>query len=64
MTFGENLRNLRKERDLSIKELASLSGLSVVQISNYEHEKNMPNAITVAKLVIALKCEYGDLVKR
>ena len=64
MTFGENLRNLRKERNLSIKELASISGLSVVQISNYEHDKNVPNAITVAKLVTALKCEYGELVKR
>lgn len=64
MTFGENLRSLRKERNLSIKELASLSGLSSVQISNYEHDNYAPNAITTAKLVVALKCEYGDLIKK
>lgn len=61
MTFGENLRNLRKERNLSIKQLSELSGLSAVQISNYEHDHYVPNAININKLAVALECTYDDL---
>lgn len=61
MTFGENLKNLRKERNLSIKKLSELSGLSSVQISNYEHNHNVPNSINIYKLANALKCSYEEL---
>lgn len=61
MAFGENLRNLRKERNLSIKKLSELSGLSAVQISNYEHNHYVPNAINISKLAVALGCSYDDL---
>lgn len=61
MTFGEKLKNLRKERNMSIKELSQLSGLSAVQISNYEHDHYVPNAINVNKLANALNCSYEDL---
>jgi len=63
VTFGERLKNLRKERNLSIKELAEKSGLSAVQISNYEHDHYVPNAINVSKLAKALGCDYDDLVR-
>ena len=62
MTFGQNLKNLRKEQNLSIKELAQLSNLSPVQISNYEHDHNIPNAININKLATGLKCSYEDLM--
>ena len=61
MSFGEKLKNLRKERNLSIKELSERSGVSVVQISNYEHNRYVPNAINVNKLADALGCSYEDL---
>lgn len=61
MTFGENLRNLRKERNLSIKELSAASGLSAVHISNYEHDHHVPNAININKLAVALGCTYEEL---
>lgn len=61
MTFGENLRNLRKERKLSVKGLSELSGLSAVQISNYEHDHYVPNEINKNKLAKALGCSYEDL---
>lgn len=63
MTFGENLKNLRKERGLSIKELSCLSGLSPVQISNYEHGHCVPNTININILAVALDCEYEDLIR-
>lgn len=62
MKFSENLKNLRKKRGLSIKQLSILSGLSPVQISNYEHEHYTPNAININKLATALNCEYEDLI--
>lgn len=63
MTFGENLKNLRKERNLSIKQLSELSGLHAVQISNYEHDHYVPNVININKLAKALGCDYDDLYK-
>ncbi len=63
MTFGEKLKNLRKEQNLSIKQLSEKAGLSPVQISNYEHNRNIPNAITTNKLANALGCTYDELVK-
>ena len=63
MTFGEKLKNLRKERNLSIKQLSELSHLSSVQISNYEHNHYVPNAINITKLAEALGCSYDDLNK-
>ena len=61
MTFGEKLKKLRKEKNLSIKKLAELSKMSAVQISNYEHGHYMPNAININKLAEALGCDYEDL---
>ena len=61
MSFGENLRNLRKERGLSIKELAEKSGVSATQISYYEHNHFIPYAKNVYKLSVALGCSYEDL---
>lgn len=62
MTFGERLRKLRKARRLSIKQLSDASGLSAVQISNYEHDHYVPNAINVSKLAFALDCSYDELM--
>lgn len=62
MKFGENLKNLRKERNLSIKQLSQISGLSAVQISNYEHDHYVPNSININKLAVALSCTYDDLI--
>jgi len=64
MSFAERLKNLRKERNMSIKELSDVSGLSAVQISNYEHGHNVPNAINANRLAAALGCAYDELMGR
>ena len=61
MTFGEKLRDLRKEHKMSIKELASKSGITTVSISNYENDHCIPNLITIQKLANALNCNYDTL---
>ena len=48
---------------MSIKELAEKSGMSAVQISNYEHSHYVPNAININKLAVALDCSYEELTK-
>ena len=61
MTFGEKIKNLRKERNLTIKQLSELSGLSTVTINFYELGKIKPNLISVQKLAKALNCDFDEL---
>lgn len=43
MTFGEKLRNLRRDHGYSQEVLSRLSGFSTKSIYNWEHEKSMPS---------------------
>ena len=61
MTFGEKLRNLRKERGLTAKQLSEKSGLTTVSIINYENGHRKPNLISVNKLAIALNYDFDEL---
>lgn len=61
MTFGEKLKDLRKKRNLTIKELAEKSGVTAVSICNYENGHHKPNLVNIQKLSKALKCKYEDL---
>lgn len=52
ISFGERLRNLRKEAGLTQDELASRTHLSQTAISNWESGNRIPNidyAIILAK---------------
>lgn len=49
MTFGERLKQIREERDMSQEELANLLGTSKQVISRYETEQRVPK-ITVVKI--------------
>ena len=44
MTFGEKVRAARKERGLSQKELAQMTGIAVRTIINYESGSRMPKS--------------------
>lgn len=61
MTFSEKLKDLRKEKNMSIKELAKKSGVTAVSISNYENGHYIPNLLTIKKLARALKCDFETL---
>ena len=63
MTFGEKIKNLRKEQNLTAKELAEKSGLTVVSIINYENNHRKPNLISINKLATALNCDFDTLYK-
>ena len=52
--FGRELKRLRRERGLTLGELATRSGLSPASISSYEQGRNRPRAASLAALARAL----------
>ena len=63
MKFGEKVRRLRKERNLSQTELGKLCGLSLRTIRNYEVDGRYPTQRAVyAKLADALGCTVNFLL--
>lgn len=59
--FTSYVKKLRGERDLTLRELSDLSGISTVQLNNIENGKNRPNTFTIAKLANALGVDYDIL---
>ncbi|MFQ5708058.1 MAG: helix-turn-helix domain-containing protein [bacterium] len=51
---GKKLRDLRKENNLTLKELSQKSGVSTTQISEIERELTSPTLATLIKLISAL----------
>lgn len=61
-----NLKNIRKERGYSQKQLADLSGVNVRMIQFYEQgarDINIAQADTVYKLAQALECNMEELLE-
>lgn len=56
------LREIRKEKGLSINKLAKLSGVSKGAISKIENREMMPGIDIVTKICMAMKIELNDLV--
>lgn len=50
MTFGERIKELRKEKNLTLSQLADLTKLNVMTISKIENNHYRPSVLTVAKL--------------
>ena len=62
MNFGDKLKELRKEKGLSQKDLANILGVTQRTISYYESSNTPPaNAETVAKLAEALNVRLDEL---
>ena len=54
MTFGDRLRNARKAKQLTQKELAAKINAAHNSISNWENNQNMPDPDTIQNLCWAL----------
>lgn len=65
--FGEKLKGLREERNLSQKELAQKTGLSIGSIQGYEQGRYNPKLEAIVKIAgalgVDLKVFYDDLSK-
>lgn len=62
MRFGDNLKKIRKEKNISKKHLAKRLNISVYQISTWESGKNYPNFFEIQKISQSLQCDINALV--
>lgn len=59
--FGDRIRELRNEKDLSLRDLAKLIGVSAPFLTDVENRRRYPAEDTLAKLVVALGTTVEDL---
>jgi transcriptional regulator with XRE-family HTH domain len=65
MTFGEYLKHLRSEKEISQRELAEKSGVSNAEISRIETgERKKPSPITLKAIAPFLNITYEELLKK
>lgn len=62
-TLGQNIKNLRKERELTQVELAVIVNISPVYLGFIENNRRRPSLKTLEKLAKALKVKPSDLIK-
>lgn len=60
-TIGNELRNIREVKDISMKEVAEQAGVSQMYISEIERNKKSPSDELVKKLSDIYKIEEFDL---
>lgn len=63
MKLGEKLKTLRKEKDLTLDKLASLSGIAKATLSRIENGVTTGNLNTHLKICEALRVNLGELYK-
>lgn len=66
MTFGERVRDLRKAKNLSQRELADIIGVNFTYLSKIENGKldfaSFPSEDTIRKLADALDADVDELL--
>ena len=60
--FAIRINRIRKERNLTIKQLAALTGFGRNSIQGYCSGRNVPSAFVIAKLAAALDCSTDELI--
>jgi transcriptional regulator with XRE-family HTH domain len=60
--FGERLKKLRKQKNLSQQEIGEMTGMHFTNISRYERGLAMPNSGTLKKLSEALEVSGDYLI--
>lgn len=63
MSIGNNIRNIRKEKGMTLQQIADAMGCSPQLISQYESGKRQPKLETQKKLANALKVPVYELAK-
>ena len=59
--IGKKIRAIRKQKNLTLKELAELSGISTSMISKIEKAQTLPPVSTYANIASGLGTSFGDL---
>lgn len=63
MNIGENIKQFRKNKKITQKELGELIGVKAITIRKYESNEREPNIETLNKIATALGVTINDLVK-
>ena len=61
-SIGENIKRVRKEKNLTQKELAEKVGTTQQNLAQYENGKRNPKIGTVSRIASALKVNIDDLL--
>jgi len=62
MNLGNKLKELRKQRNITIKELSSMTGLSIGFISNLERNQNSPSISNLQLICQALEINIVNIL--
>ena len=62
MSIGQNIKNARKSKGLSQKQLGELLGVSQAAIGQFENEKSTPKLETLEKIANALDVSVFELI--
>lgn len=60
---GKKIREVRKEKGLTIKQLGNLCGISEQNMGNYERGVRTPKLETIRKIANALEIPYKQLIE-
>lgn len=61
ISVGKNIKNARKEKGLTQREVSIRTEISITQLSSYENGKQMPGLPTLANLATALETSLDQL---
>lgn len=61
MDIGNNIRNIRKEKKMTLRQIADIMECSPQLISQYENGKRIPKLETIEKIACALKCNAENI---
>ncbi len=62
MSLGQNIKELRKIRIMTQKELSEATGIKVAHLSRIENDEGDIKLSTIYKLMDSLKCTPNDLL--
>jgi len=63
MTVGQRVREIRKQRGLTLKEVAEATGLSLTYLSDVERERTQPSLKTLQRIAGGLNVTTTDLMR-
>ena len=59
---GNNIKKIRKEKNISQKDMAKKLNMPSSTYSNYENNNREPNALTLKKIADVLSVDVHDLL--
>lgn len=61
LTLGMKLKTLRNSKKMTLQEVSEKSGVSIVELSQIENDKNKPQMGTIKKLSKAFDYDFEEL---